>query len=404
MNSPDPDQLINAARIGNLADLASSLASGFPVNYAPSPVYNREISAEVGDVTALMGAAACGQTAAVAFLLDHGAAIDQSDGTGTTPLHCAIENKQSAALRLLVDRGADLTRSSMGGSVLACATRFMPSEDVRYLLTHGADANEVYGDGKTPLAAAAENRRADLVQLLIEYGADPLKPSARGYTPLGIATNNRDQLMLLALQSPTETDPGRKLSNAAQSGDLTGIRNAIAKGAKINAIPKPDKNGSNATPLMYAAICGQLEASALLLDLGARIDLAGEFGTTPLHCAVCNKHLPVVRLLVERGAKLSACAYYDGYPLSLATVRNSPETVEYLIERGADVNAVVKWGETVLGAAVLHRHLEVARILIDHGADPRKKDRDGRSAIDMARQTGTAKFPEWKDLLARMGL
>ena len=402
MNSPD--QLINAARIGDLAVLASTLASGFPINSAPSPVYNREISAYVGDVTALMGAAACGQTAAVTFLLDHGAAIDQSDGTGMTPLHCAIENKQSAAMRLLVDRGANLTLNSMGGSVLACATRFLPPDDIRYLLDHGADANEVYNDGKTPLVAAAENGRADLVQLFIEYGADPLEPSAQGRTPLGIATRDRDQAMLLALQSPNETDPSRKLANAAQSGDLTGIRNAIAEGAKINTVPKPDTNGSNATPLMYAAICGQLEAAALLLDLGAKIDLANEFGTTPLHCAVCNKHLPVVRLLVERGAKLSACAYYDGLPLSLATVRNAPEIVEYLIERGADVNALAKWEDTALAAAVLHRHLDVARILIDHGANPKKKGREGRSAIEMARETGVPTFPEWKDLLARMGL
>ena len=66
--------------------------------------------------TPLIWAAACNRTATVAWLLDHGANIDQkatfgglTHGQGVTALHLAAQNGHLPVVKLLVQRGADLT-------------------------------------------------------------------------------------------------------------------------------------------------------------------------------------------------------------------------------------------------------------------------------------------------------
>jgi ankyrin repeat protein len=399
------DTLASASRNGDIAELEAALASGVPIDGAPAPVYNPEISAYTGNLTLLMYAAAAGQSATLAFLLDRGAAIDQWDGEGMTALHYAVQYKQSDAIKLLVNRGAALDRISMGGSILTMAARSLEADDIRFLLAHGSNANEPLADGKTPLIAAAENLRADLVRIFLDHGADPTKADPKGRTPFGIATRNRNPAVLLALQNPSEQDPQRALYNAAQCGDLSGIHAAMAKGAQVNALPEPNKNGGDATALMYASMGGQLAAASLLLDLGAQIDLGTEFGASALHCAISNSHLEVVKLLVERGrANLCLDAMYEGPPLSLAALRGSPEMIAYLIEHGAPIDAIRKWGNTALADAVVHNRIDAVRVLLSHGADANRKSAEGRSALEMAEQTGKFRIADskaWKDLFKR---
>jgi len=114
----------------------------------------------------------------------------------------ARSKQYSAAMRLLVDRGADLTRNSMGGSVLACATR---SCRPRCSISPRRGRQRNLQRRQDPLVAAAEWSR-DLVQSSSNMERSAQAVGARLHT-LGIATRNRDQVMLLALQSPSESDP-----------------------------------------------------------------------------------------------------------------------------------------------------------------------------------------------------
>lgn len=392
------DHLVAAARVGDLAAIESALSSGAPINGAPAPIYNREISAYTGDITALMHAAMRGQSAAIRLLLDRGADIDMRDGEGMGALHYAIHSKESGAMRTLVERGASLVLNSMGGAPIQLACRFMDAEDVGYLLDHGVNANDQFFEGKTPLVAAAENNRPDLVAVLLRHGANPKLADSRGSTPFGIATRSRSSGLITALVNPNEPDPQRALYNCAHAGDLSGMSSAILRGGQVNGIAKPDKTEGDATPLMYAAMGGAVEAAVMLLELGADVNLQTEFGSTAVHCAISNDHLAMLKLLVERGrANLRAEAYYDGSPLHLAALRGTPETVAYLVEHGAAINYVRKWGNTALADAVIHDRIEVARVLLEHGADPQRKRPDGRSARSLAEDI-RFKDPRWKAL------
>lgn len=60
------------------------------------------------------------------------------------------------------------------------------------------------------------------------------------------------------------------------------------------------------TPLQWAALNGQRDAVALLLDRGSPVDVRSRDGHTALHGAAFMGHAEVVRLLLERGADANA--------------------------------------------------------------------------------------------------
>jgi ankyrin repeat protein len=53
---------------------------------------------------------------------------------------------------------------------------------------------------------------------------------------------------------------------------------------------------------MIAAQNGHFEAAGVLLEAGAAVNLADNYGSTPLHAAAFHSHDTLVRLLLAAGA------------------------------------------------------------------------------------------------------
>ena len=122
------------------------------------------------------------------------------------------------------------------------------------------------------------------------------------------------------------------LLRAALSGDLTVIRLLLARHADPQ-IPTLD----HTTPLMVAAGVGwaegmmheyseeeTMEVVKLLLDLGANVNAANDHGITALHGAAYKGADKVVELLVDRGAKLDATDNGEDYGFGARTVKMTP--------------------------------------------------------------------------------
>ena len=77
-----------------------------------------------------------GNLEAVQWLLDHGAEVDRSS-TGGTALHVAVQENHLAIARLLLDRGADINRQDVDGETPLCYCRSVDAAE--FLLARGAD-------------------------------------------------------------------------------------------------------------------------------------------------------------------------------------------------------------------------------------------------------------------------
>ena len=91
----------------------------------------------------LFQAAATGRTGLIESILDRDSSlIDTPDEQGKTALFHAAHNNRLAAVKLLVERGADVSRSdAVGTAALHRTSRQCSDELIQYLIDHGADAH-----------------------------------------------------------------------------------------------------------------------------------------------------------------------------------------------------------------------------------------------------------------------
>ena len=92
-------------------------------------------------------------------------------------------------------------------------------------------------------------------------------------------------------------------------------------------------NGSGETPLMLAALRGQLEWARRLIERGAKVHRAG---WSPLHYAATGPEPKVVALLLDRGAPIDARSPTQNTPLMMAARYGAEANVDLLLARGAD--------------------------------------------------------------------
>jgi len=157
-----------------------------------------------------------------------------------------------------------------------------------------------------------------------------------------------------------------------------------------------DKRGT--TPLMYAAAVGSLEAMRMLLDHGADVNAANDFGATALMWAITDPEK--VRLLLAKGADVNANSKMGKTPLLLAAANDgSSATVRLLLDRGANLQVRDKTQTTPLLAATYANDTATIRLLVDRGAAVNDKRDNGLTPLMYAAQNGNLKAVEW--LLAR---
>jgi uncharacterized protein len=100
-----------------------------------------------------------------------------------------------------------------------------------------------------------------------------------------------------------------------------------------NKIDVEPRNKADESPLMLAALGGQLDIARRLIDLGADVN---KTGWTPLHYAATRGHLDLMNLLLEKNAYIDAASPNGTTPLMMAAFYGTPSAVKLLLEAGAD--------------------------------------------------------------------
>jgi len=108
------------------------------------------------------------------------------------------------------------------------------------------------------------------------------------------------------------------------------------------------RNPQDESPLMLAALRGQLDLVKKLVERDADVN---KTGWTPLHYAATGGHVPVIEFLLDNSAYIDAESPNGTTPLMMAAMYGSPEAVKHLIQAGADLQIKNGAGLTALDFA-----------------------------------------------------
>jgi ankyrin repeat protein/L-ascorbate metabolism protein UlaG (beta-lactamase superfamily) len=149
------------------------------------------------------------------------------------------------------------------------------------------------------------------------------------------------------------------------------VRLLLENGAAPDA-----RNGSNQSPLLYAAYGGFSRVVELLIAKGVAVQYQDTNGRSPLHYAAREGRPQVVEILLKHGANPALKDKESRTPLEYAVLRNKPAVVQTLMKlvrydiKGPD-------GSTLLHAAASWGQDDMVRSLIEQGADAARSSPNG---------------------------
>jgi ankyrin repeat protein len=328
--------------------------------------------------TVLMTAARTGNADAVKALVDHGANVNAKEKwQEQTALMFAAAENNAAAVKVLVQAGADMNLHSKvwnfpeyryetngmavfqlprgGWTALMYAARQNAMDAAAMLADLKADLNTTDPDGTTALDLAVINVHYDLASMLLNKGADPNVPDASGMTALYAAVDMRAPAGMM-------TRPNPKLSAEIDAAEM--IKIFLSHGANPNAkLKKP--------------------------IIGRHNNLVGDTslgeGATPLMRAAKTNDIPVIRALLDGGADPTLTLKDRTTTAMIAT---SLDAIKLLVEHGVDVNAFNTNGQTIVHSAAGRGANAIIQYAAEKGARLDRKDKQGRTPLDIATGAG----------------
>jgi ankyrin repeat protein len=321
--------VMRAAQSGDL----DALRAGLDAN----PQYLDVLGGGFEKATALHLAVLRNQHAAIRLLIERGADLDRREfPDNAAPLHFAAVHGDLETIRLLVEAGADVDGhgDDHGVGVLGWATCFgdLRREVASYLLAHGATLN---------LWTAIALDRADELSAMVAKDrsllAARMTRNQHRCTPLHHAVRkNRPRIVQLLLELGAE-------ANARDATGATALTTASEVGADPSIVAALLEAGLKPDLLTLVNMGRYGEAETMLRDDPSRIGPDGT-DTIALHVAVNRRNLAAIR---------------------------------WLLAHGIDVNAKrPMWdlNHTALHMTVESGAIEIARLLLDAGADPNVRD------------------------------
>jgi uncharacterized protein len=153
-------------------------------------------------------AAALGDCSRLSALLDQdGELIHEISADGWTPLHLAAAFGGREATAFLLDHGAQVNQRSnnpmQNQALHACIALGRDCDTARLLIARGAELNAPQMGGYSPLHQAAAAGLPEMTRVLLGAGADPARRCDQGKTPVDYARERDHEgiVHLLALAS-----------------------------------------------------------------------------------------------------------------------------------------------------------------------------------------------------------
>ena len=220
---------------------------------------------------------------------------------------------------------------------------------LQYLITAGADVNNVTPMGNSPLLSAANKGNVNCVKLLLGAGASVNRANICGDTSLIRAVDN---------------------------GHVECVRDLLEKGADVNIV-----NGSGNSAIFLATKEARNECFELLANYGADVNFAKVSGYTILMEAAQNGDYKCVDFLIKAGADVNKQSKNGQIAIVESALNGHEECTKLLIRAGADVNSKSKGGELPLLFMARQGLVKGLDVMIKAGADVNVSQSDGSTAL-----------------------
>ncbi|CAD5119853.1 DgyrCDS8437 [Dimorphilus gyrociliatus] len=369
-------QLLDACRLGEV-NAVLALLNHVDVN-----------ASDHQGVTALQMASACGRIVIVRELLARGAALEQANNLGWTPLlHACRRGRLDVADILIANKSNVNARTKHGTSALVLAARgghslvvkslldagvetwpqtavdvtvceisaLMAASQkghhsvVRLLLDKGADVNaRAPSTGVSALSFAALSSNVSCCEILVQRGADPDQYDVNGRTPYYLARHKsvKDYLRQRTDGASIVDDQIKRSEQtlflqALLEGDTLKVKSFLERNPSLVDITLTQHDG--ATPLMLAAVRNQTGVAKLLIEYGCNIDSQdSKNGWTALMQATYHNNEDMVRLLLESNANPRIVNHVDFTAFELATMNMGNTEIYRSLAKATDPNSGVR--------------------------------------------------------------
>ena len=315
-----------------------------------------------------------------------GANLEQRDAGGRLPLHWICYQQDALFVHLLRPDGPGPWRDDKGETPLMPCARLDNQNVARALLQRGAPADARNDLDQTALHLAADQASRAMVDLLMAHGASVHDLDEQGTTPLHIGARRGELDIVQALARRSKGQPDR----AGNLPVAEAVFNGKAEVFELLFDPKRVKqlNTEGQNLLHLAAFGGNPDILETLLPHFPKVDLPDANGWTPLFYAVADGQAGVVARLLERGASLEHRADDGATALHHGGACWEPRVLKELLRREVDINVADGKGNTPLHHAAGWGRLENMRQLLAQGADSTLRNRDDKTALDLAEEAG----------------
>ena len=262
-------------------------------------------------VTPIISAAAAGNTEVVEYLVAQGADVTAKDDWGKTALIYAanIDNPQLLANLIKLDKTAVNLPDNSGNTPLIYAAQKGLDDNLKVLLSNGADVNyRNPATGLSAISAAAAEGNSSAIRLLVRTGkADVNIADLSGRTPIfyAVEQNQEDALRTLLLLGADPNAQDNQGGTALMRASAKGRQNCVDVLLRQKNIKVNTKDFQDRTALTYSVYADELGPAQALVKAGADINGRDKSGNTALMSAVKAKNDRMALFFIQQGANLT---------------------------------------------------------------------------------------------------
>jgi len=219
--------------------------------------------------------------------------------------------------------------------VILALALVVPAVAIVAVVTNRTDWGPDAGVSWDPIHYAAHEGRVDRVRSLLDSGVNINSRSKHRWTPLHLAAQaNRIEVARLLLDRGADID-------ARGWFKATPLRDAAAYGSKEVGLLLIDRGAI--IDIEIAAGLGRVDLLNQLINDGpTTVPATGEAATAPqgdhplpVHWAAMNGEIEAIAFLLQHGFDINEQDDRERSPLEVAKWKKQPETVEWLLQHGA---------------------------------------------------------------------